>query len=310
MARETAVLQCTSLVKKYHGKTVLDHISLVQNSAKIYGLIGQNGAGKTTLMRIIAGLAFPTSGTVSLFEETARLDAVRRQCGFMIEASGLNTSMTAKENLELHGTIRGLKLTGRDVEELLGLVGLENTRKKTRSYSLGMKQRLGIALALIGYPPYLVLDEPVNGLDPLGVVEIRNLLKRLRDEKGMTILISSHNLPELFQTATDYVILHHGRIIKELSLQELEIKCRQYAYIRAEEPERLSAVLKTELPAAEHRLCADGSVQVFGYGDRLDELAVLLHREHFLIRELTVKGDTPEQYFLSLLGGDEHAQPA
>ena len=228
MEQRTTVFQCTSVVKRYHGKTALDNVTLTQDRAKIHGLIGQNGAGKTTLMKIIAGLAFPTSGTISLFGETVHLEEARKQCGFMIAACGLNTSMTARENLELHATIRGLKLTAADTDELLGWVGLENTRKKARNYSLGMKQRLGIALALIGYPKYLVLDEPINGLDPLGVAEMRTMLKRLRDEKGITILISSHNLPELFQTATDYIFIHHGKIAEELSQRELEAKCRKY----------------------------------------------------------------------------------
>lgn len=310
MAQRTTVFQCTALGKKYHGKTALDDVTLTQDRAKIYGLIGQNGAGKTTLMRIIAGLAFPTSGTISLFGENVRLDEARKQCGFMIEACGLNTSMTAQENLQLHGTIRGLKLTGADAGELLGWVGLENTRKKTRSYSLGMKQRLGIALALIGYPKYLVLDEPINGLDPLGVVEIRTMLKRLRDEKGITILISSHNLPELFQTATDYILIHHGRIAEELSQRELEARCRKYVQVRTDEPERLLAVLKAERPAVEAQLCADGAVHLFEDGGGLEELALLFHQNGFLIRELTVKGDTLEQYFLSVIGGDGHAKLA
>lgn len=310
MAQKAPVFQCTSLAKKYHGKTALENVTLTQEQGKIYGLIGQNGAGKTTLMRIIAGLAFPTSGTIALFGEASRLDAVRKQCGFMIESCGLNLSMSARENIELHGTIRGLKLPLADVDELLGWVGLENTRKKTRSYSLGMKQRLGIALALIGYPKYLVLDEPINGLDPLGVVEIRNMLKRLREEKDMTILISSHNLPELFQTATDYIIIDRGKIVEELSLQELAAKCKKYIRVRTDEPERLRAVLKAALPTAETQLCADGSIRIFDCCDRLDELAGLFHQNQLLIRELTVMGDTLEQYFLSLLGGDCHAKPA
>lgn len=310
MAQGTAVFECAQLGKKYQGRAALKDVSLTQRQGKIYGLIGENGAGKTTLMKIIAGLAFPTGGTFALFGEAARLDAARQQCGFMIGSSGLNASMSAAENIELHGLIRGLKLTGPEVAELLDRVGLEDTKKKVRGYSLGMKQRLGIALAMIGYPAYLVLDEPVNGLDPLGIVEIRNMLRQLCGEKGMTILISSHNLPELFQTATDYILLHHGKVLEEISLPELEMKCKKYARVRTDEPERLLSALKSAFPEAEARQCPDGAIHIFNCGDRLTDLAGLFHQKRILIEEFALKQDTPEQYFLSRMRGENNVKPA
>lgn len=304
------VFQSRALVKRYNDTLALDNVSLVNHKAKIYGLIGQNGAGKTTLIKIIAGLIFPTSGDIELFGNGDRLELVRKQCGFMIESSGLNTSMSAKDNLLLHAIIKDIKLSDADIEELLNLVGLENTKKKTRSYSLGMKQRLGIALALLGYPQYLVLDEPINGLDPIGVVVIRDMLKRLCEEKQMTILISSHNLPELYQTATDFIIIDQGRIVEEVSQKELEEKCRQYVRIKTDDLNRLIHILEHELGTSDYQTDADGTVRVYGFCDQLDDLARLFHYHHLLITTLAVEGSTLEDYFISLVGGGDNEKSA
>lgn len=207
-------MRTVGLTKTYHGTKALDDCSLTLARGKIYGLVGKNGAGKTTLMRLIAGLAFPMAGTV----ETAT-----GRIGALIESPALCPSMTAAENLRYYRLLaEGRRNDGRD-RELLELVGLTGTgKKKVRDFSLGMRQRLGIAAVLLGNPEFIMLDEPVNGLDPVGVVEIRQLIGRLNREFGMTVLISSHNLPELYQTATDYIILDHGQVRKEITQEELE----------------------------------------------------------------------------------------
>jgi len=209
------VLKTNSLTKSYQGVNALHDISVTLEAGKIYGLIGQNGAGKSTLMRIVAGHSFPTSGSIELFGHAGEkaLQQERKRLGCMIEYPSLTPNMTAKENLKLHRIMRGIP--NNEIEdELLELVGIPDTKKKkAKNFSLGMKQRLGIAIALIGNPEFLILDEPINGLDPLGVVEIRNLLKKLCEERHLTILISSHNLPELYQLATNYIIINKGEIM-------------------------------------------------------------------------------------------------
>lgn len=202
--------------KKYRGTLAVSHCNLKLRRGKIYGLVGKNGAGKTTIMRMIAGLSIPTSGKIVLSSE---------KVGTLIETPSLNGGMTAEENLKFYRMLCKEQDFMFSNEELLKLVGLADTkRKKVKDFSLGMRQRLGIAAALLGNPDFVMLDEPVNGLDPIGVVEIRNLIKKLNQEYHMTILISSHNLPELYQTATDYIIIDKGRVKKEITQEQLEME--------------------------------------------------------------------------------------
>lgn len=210
---DRVVVSLCNVTKKYKKCAAIDNMNLRIERGKIYGLVGKNGAGKTTMMRLISGLSVPTKGEIKINTKRMRT---------LIEAPGLNMSMTAKENLKFY---RLLYQTGEESlsdDELLEMVGLENVDKKTKDFSLGMKQRLGIAVALVGNPDFVMLDEPVNGLDPVGVVEIRNLIKKLNQENQITFLVSSHNLPELYQTATDFIIIDKGRIKKEVTQDELE----------------------------------------------------------------------------------------
>ncbi|MBQ4523972.1 MAG: ATP-binding cassette domain-containing protein [Lachnospiraceae bacterium] len=213
------IVSLKDVVKKYKGTVAVNQVNLQLERGKIYGLVGKNGAGKTSMMRMIAGLSIPTKGSI-------KVNAGR--VGTLIEAPGLNGNMSAKENLKFY---RMLYQTGKNEnseEELLRLVGLDNVgKKKVKDFSLGMRQRLGIAVALLGKPDFVMLDEPVNGLDPVGVVEIRNLIKKLNQEKKITFLVSSHNLPELFQTATDFIIMDKGSIKKEITQEELEEKHKE-----------------------------------------------------------------------------------
>jgi ABC-2 type transport system ATP-binding protein len=302
------ILKADRLTKSYNGVQSLHDVSITLEAGRIYGLIGQNGAGKTTLMRLITGLAFPTSGSLELFGHAgeAALQVERKRIGAMIEHPGLVPQMTAKENLRLHRIMRGIP--GSDVEaDLLELVGLAGTaKKKAKDFSLGMKQRLGIAVSLLGNPELLILDEPINGLDPLGVVEIRNLLKRLCEERQMTILISSHNLPELYQTATDYIIIHKGEIKQTLTLTQLEERCRHHVLIRCLQPEKLVSVLEMKLNTSNYKVLPDRAVKLYDYLDDKERIATVLFENGIIVTHFSSEGDTLEDYFISTIGGGQH----
>jgi ABC-2 type transport system ATP-binding protein len=304
----TTVLQTNSLTKNYHGANALHEVSVRLESGKIYGLIGQNGAGKSTLMRLITGLAFPTAGDVELFGHSGEraLQTERKRIGSMIENAGFVPHMTAKENLRLHRIMRGVP-DPRVEDELLEIVGLSGTgRKKAKNFSLGMKQRLGIATALVGSPEFLILDEPINGLDPLGVVEVRSLIKKLSEERQMTVLISSHNLPELFQTATDYIIIHKGEIKKALTLAELEECCKHHILIHCDNPEKLTGVLEMELHTTDYKVMPDKAVKLYDYLDQKEFVAQTLFKNGLIVNGFSVQGDTLEDYFISVVGGDQN----
>lgn len=231
------ILETHELTKIYGQKEAAKNVSLHIREGQIYGLIGRNGAGKTTIMRMISGLSAPTRGSYSLFGKTgAEMRKELRNVGVLIEHPGLYPRLSAYENLKIKCLGMGIKPEGY-VDELLKLIGLEATdrKKPAGAYSLGMRQRLGIGLALIGDPRILILDEPINGLDPQGIVEVREILSRLRDEKGITIMISSHILDELSKLADAYGIIHEGTLLDEFSVEELHKRTEQYVLIRTED---------------------------------------------------------------------------
>lgn len=299
------VMKINSLTKSYHGNNALNNVSVTLEAGKIYGLIGQNGAGKSTLMRIVAGHSFPTSGSVELFGHTGEkaLQMERKRLGCMIEYPSLTPNMTAKENLKFHRIMRGIP--NKEIEdELLEIVGLSNTKgKKAKNFSLGMKQRLGIGIALIGNPEFLILDEPINGLDPIGVVEIRNLLKKLCEERQMTILISSHNLPEMYQTATDYIIICKGEIKQTLTLDELDERCKHHILISCDQPEKLISVLEMELNTTNYTVMPDKTIKLYDYLDEKERVARVIFENKIMITNFSNEGDTLEDYFISIVGG-------
>lgn len=303
------VLKTEKLTKRYGNVNVLDNVSLELEQGRIYGLIGRNGAGKTTLMRIIAGLAFPSTGKIELFGKngTGNLQEARKRVGCMIEYPGFIPSMSAKENLEYHRIVKGIPDVT-VIDEILETVGLSDTKdKKAKDFSLGMKQRLGIGIALLGNPELLILDEPINGLDPIGVVEIRKLLARLCEEKQMTILISSHNLPELYQVATDYIIIHQGVIRQKLTLEELDEKCRHHILIGTDQPDRLVEVLESNLKTINYRVMPDKMIRLYDFLDEKEKVARIIFENGIMVTEYTIQGDTLENYFISVIGGAENA---
>ncbi|HKL79938.1 MAG TPA: ABC transporter ATP-binding protein, partial [Mobilitalea sp.] len=296
------------LTKSYSGTKVLQEVSITLEAGKIYGLIGRNGAGKTTLMRLVSGLAFPTEGSIELFgkSDKAGLQQERKRLGCMIEYPSFIPYMSAEDNLNYHRIIRGVP-SKTIVKELLDMVGLSNTGKKSaKNFSLGMKQRLGIAIALLSDPELLILDEPINGLDPLGVVEIRKLLTKLCEERQITIILSSHNLPELYQLASDYIIIHQGQIKQTITLEELGEKCKHHFLISCNQPEKLVSVLEIELSTSNFKVMPDKSVKLYDYLEDSDLVAKIIHDNGIIVNSFSVQGDTLEDYFISVIGGDQN----
>lgn len=305
---EEHVLKTNELTKCYRGTNALHNVSITMEAGRIYGLIGQNGAGKTTLMRIIAGHTFPTKGNIALFGCTGekKLQAERKRLGCMIEYPSLLLNMTAKDNLKYYRMVRGVP-NEEICDELLAVVGLADTnKKKVKDFSLGMKQRLGIAIALLSNPELLVLDEPINGLDPLGVIEIRNLLIKLCEERQITILISSHNLPEMYQTATDYIIIHKGEIIKTLTQEQLEENCKNHIRIDCDDPEKLATILETELNTTNYKVLPGKSVQLYDHLNEKERISKMIAEHGIGIKNFSVEGDTLENYFRLVIGGEQY----
>ena len=299
------ILKTSNLTKKYKNYKAINNVSLSLETGKIYGLIGRNGAGKSTFMKLIAGLSYPDEGHIELFGHTkeSEIQLERKRIGCMIESPSINLSMTAKENMKLHRIIRGIP-DEKIEDELLSLLDINNTgKKKVKNFSLGMKQRLGIANTLINSPEFLILDEPINGLDPLGVVEIRKLLTKLCNEKNMTILISSHNLPEMYQLATDYIFINKGEIIQTLSLEELDEYCRHYLLIKSTDVYKLVNVIERKLNTTNFKVMPDYSVQLFDYIDDKEFVGKTLFDNNIVVTNLSNEGGTLEDYFVSLVGG-------
>lgn len=291
------ILEVQQLSKAFKKHQVLDDISFTIKKGRIYGLIGVNGAGKSTLMKCITGLSYPSAGSIKLHHANI---------GCMIEAPAIEPAMTAKENLTFQRYLRGIPNEELE-DQLLQTVGLQDAHhKKAKDFSLGMKQRLGIAIALLSNPELLILDEPVNGLDPIGVVEMRNLFKKLCDERGMTMIISSHNLPELYQTATDYLILHKGKLIKQLTIEQLDEACRQYILIDCDNPAHCSSVLETVLKFSNFKVLPSGVIKLYEGLTTIGHISTTLVQHGVVLTKYGLQGDTLENYFLSLIGGEVH----
>lgn len=305
----TPVLQMNHISKKYKEHQALDNVSITIHQGDIYGFIGQNGAGKTTLMRIATGLSYPSKGSFALFgatEESQKVKA-RKRIGAIIETPALYDHMTASDNLEVLRLQKGIP--GKAcIEKNLILVGLGNTgNKKVRDFSLGMRQRLAIAGALLGEPEFLILDEPTNGLDPTGIREIRNLLLKLNREYGLTLLISSHILGELHMLATRFGIIHQGRFIEELSMQELNDKCQKHLRIKVNDPKRASTVLETKLKTTNFKVLSDGKLKLYQYTEEPRLVSTALVKDGLIIEEFTPAGDDLETYYTRLIRGEYHA---
>lgn len=299
------VLKTYNITKKYGEQLAVDNVNMTIKKGDIYGFIGQNGAGKTTLIRLITGLIHKSSGEIELLgvNEENELNKARTMVGSLIESPSLYTNMTARENLEVSRLVRNIP-GKKCIDEVLELVGLKDVeKKKVKNFSLGMRQRLGIANALMGNPKLLILDEPINGLDPMGIVEIRELLKKINKEKDMTILISSHILSELSELATTYGIISNGKLIEEITAKQLSEKCRQYIDLKVDNTARAVILLERELGISDYEVLEDSNMKVFSNLDNVGEVNSLLSRSGIIVESISVKCENLEEYFMNKVGG-------
>jgi ABC-2 type transport system ATP-binding protein len=304
---EESIVKTSGLGKKYGERYAVLDLNVEIRRGQIYGLIGQNGAGKTTFIRMLTGLISPTEGQIELFGESGKqaLQKARRRMGSIVETPALYPSMTARQNLEAQARIMGLADSAAVIGEALELAGLDGAgSKKVRDFSLGMRQRLALAQAMLANPTFLVLDEPVNGLDPKGIIENRELLKRLVAEKGMTILVSSHILSELSLLATDYGIIDNGRLVKQISAHELQNECRQSIRLLTTETEKAVSFLKDCFHIKDVEIAEVGGlkkeIRVFEQLDHITQMNMALCKEDIPVASISMEGQDLESYFMKL----------
>lgn len=301
------LLSTNGLTKQFGKHKAVNHVNLHVKKGAIYGFIGRNGAGKTTFLKMISGLSKPTYGEIEMFGyKNEELKNVRSRISCLIEAPGLYGNMSAYENLAVKCRLFGMN-DRKYVESILDTVGLSETgKKKVKHFSLGMKQRLGIGLALVGEPDLLVLDEPINGLDPQGIAEIRDMILKLREEQNMTIIISSHILEELSKIATHYGIIHGGNLIQELTREELMLRCSERMEIILENPNQAIPVLD-RMGFTNYQVVDKNTIHVY---ERLTESADVnmeLSKAGILVRGIGITSEELENYFLNLTGGARNA---
>lgn len=303
------ILTTRALTKCYGSAKAVDSVELAIRPGEIYGLVGRNGAGKTTIIRMVAGQTPPTSGEITLFGEgtSAGLNRMRERTGAMIETPSFYPFLSACENLEYYRRQRGIP--GKQaVDEALAQVGLAGVgKKKFKAFSLGMKQRLGLGLALMNHPDFLLLDEPINGLDPEGIVEFRNLILSLNRERGTTILISSHILSELSNVATSYGFIDKGQMLEQISAVALHEKCRACLEITVDDPARAAAVLERELGTTAFEALPNGVLRLHEYLDAPQKVLLVLTQAGIAVTNLENKSTDLEEYFLKLIGGEKNA---
>ncbi len=299
---EEVILKTTKLTKKYKDFTALDHVNITINKGDIYGLIGRNGAGKTTLMKTITTLVNKTSGEFELFGVLDNnLTEAKRRIGCLIENPAFYPNLTAYQNLKYYAIQKGI-VNLQQIDEALSIVGLEEAKnKKFKTFSLGMKQRLGIAFAIMDNPDFIILDEPINGLDPIGISDLRDTFKRLNEEKNITILISSHILSELYTIATKFCILEKGKIIKELTKEELDIECSKCIVIKTDDVKKVSNVIETDLKTTNYKVIDKGEVRLYDYLDHADKVNKALSQKDINIMSLYETGISLEDYFKNVI---------
>lgn len=301
------LLQTCGLTKEYGRLKAVDQVSLHIRRGAVYGFVGRNGAGKTTFLKMISGLARPTRGEIEMFGYRGKeLDKIRSRVGCLIETPGLYGNMSAAANLKIKCKLLGIRRKDY-VEELLRTVGLDGVGSRpVRKFSLGMKQRLGIALALVGEPDLLVLDEPINGLDPQGIAEIRDMILKLNEERNMTIIISSHILEELSKIATDYGIIHQGSLLQELTREELMKRCGERIEITLDQPQQAVPILDG-MGFADYQVVDRKHIQIFERLGESAEVNMALAKAGIPVKGITLVSEGLEAYFLNLTGGGEHA---
>ena len=300
------VLTTNALTKEYGTFKALNAVSMHVPKGAIYAFVGKNGAGKTTLIRLICGLQTATSGEYTLYGRKStdkEIDKSRRRMGAVVETPSIYLDMTAEENLKEQYRILGIPSFD-GLTELLKLVGLENTgKKKAKNFSLGMRQRLGIAVALCGDPDFLVLDEPINGLDPQGIIEMRELILKINHEHQITVLISSHILDELAKLATHYGFIDNGNIVKEISATELETACRKCVFMEVSNAKVLACVL--DRMKIEYKILSDTTANVYTK-IKASLLISELAKENCEVVSMQERAESLESFYMSLVGGKNH----
>ena len=298
------VIETNGLSKAFGSKMAVDQFDMHVGQGDIYGFVGRNGAGKSTVMRMLAGLAAPTDGEVREFGMQPREASASRRIGALIESPGLYGSMSATDNLMMKALALGLADPKDKVRDLLDLTGLGSVGSKaTKNFSMGMKQRLRLALALLGSPDLLLLDEPLNGLDPEGAREIRRLIMRLNDERGITVVVSSHVLEQLGKMATRYGVIREGRMVREMSAAEVDQECSDFLQLEAANPTLALAVLQERFAGLRFQSMPDGAIRVFGGADA-GAVGAALNEQGIAVRGLYAHRRDLEEFFVEMMGAE------
>lgn len=296
------ILKTHNLTKKYKSFVALDNANIQISKGDIYGLIGRNGAGKTTLMKIITTLSNKTSGDFELFgKKDTELTESKRRIGCLIENPAFFPNLSAVDNLKYYAIQKGI-VDKKQIDEALDLVGLtEAKKKKFKTYSLGMKQRLGIAFAILDNPDFIILDEPINGLDPIGISELRDLFKKLNHERNITILISSHILNELYQVANKFCIIEKGRVIKEITKEQLDEECSKCIVIKTTQASRAAVILEEQLQTKNYKIIDNQEIRLYDYLENSGKVNKVLIKNDIDIISLYETGITLEDYFKTVI---------
>ena len=309
MMKDVIVTQ--NLTKMYGDKAAVSSMDMHVKQGDIYGFIGRNGSGKSTTLKMLCGLAFPTQGSIRVFGQSLSRESVRKRIGVLIESPGLEGGRSAYENMYLKASLMGIVDPGKEIRELLTLTGLNPDNKKlVKRYSMGMKQRLGIAMALLGGPDLLILDEPINGLDPEGMNQLRTLLVDLNQKKGVTILVSSHILGELSKMATRYGIIKDGCLVKEISKEELSAECKDYLYLKTSDSKMSAVLLEEKLGIRNYEVRPKGEIRIYQKADS-GQITTVMTSAGISVFAIYGHQQDLEGYFLDLgsskKGGRRHA---
>ena len=300
MMKDVIVTQ--NLTKMYGDKAAVSSMDMHVKQGDIYGFIGRNGSGKSTTLKMLCGLAFPTQGSIRVFGQSLSRESVRKRIGVLIESPGLEGGRSAYENMYLKASLMGIVDPGKEIRELLTLTGLNPDNKKlVKRYSMGMKQRLGIAMALLGGPDLLILDEPINGLDPEGMNQLRTLLVDLNQKKGVTILVSSHILGELSKMATRYGIIKDGCLVKEISKEELSVECKDYLYLKTSDSKMSAVLLEEKLGIRNYEVRPEGEIRIYQKADS-GQITTVMTSAGISVFAIYGHQQDLEGYFLDLMG--------
>ena len=295
------VLQTNNLTKKYRDFVALDNATITIHKGNIYGLIGRNGAGKTTLMKTITTLTNKSGGSFSLFDSEEELTESKRRIGCLIESPAFFGNLTAYQNLKYYSIQKGM-VDDKQIDKVLKVVDLyKEKNKKFKNFSLGMKQRLGIAFAILDNPDFIILDEPINGLDPIGIKEIRDTLKKLNKEEKITILISSHILSELYLIANHFCFIDKGRIVKDLTKEELDLECSKCIVIKTKDVKKATVILEKGLATTNYKVIDNTEIRLYDYLDNLAKVNKILLNNDIEIMGIYESGISLEDYFNSLI---------